>query len=71
MSAKNIVNPDHYKIAGRDRPGENVVPEVEKQKMAAEVTEAETRRARRRPAAAAGTGARTEASSGARTRRKK
>jgi hypothetical protein len=26
MSGKNIVNPDHYKIAGRDRPNETVRP---------------------------------------------
>jgi hypothetical protein len=26
VSRKNNVNPDHYKIAGRDRPNEDVVP---------------------------------------------
>lgn len=26
MSGKNIVNPDHYKIAGRDRKNENLPP---------------------------------------------
>jgi hypothetical protein len=25
MSRKNNVNPDHYKIAGRDRPGEDII----------------------------------------------
>jgi hypothetical protein len=34
MSGKNNVNPDHYKIAGRDRQGEDIVPEVEKKKYA-------------------------------------
>ena len=27
MSRKNNVNPDHYKVAGRDRPNEVVPPE--------------------------------------------
>ena len=27
MSRKNNVNPDHYKVAGRDRPNERLVPE--------------------------------------------
>jgi hypothetical protein len=32
--SKNInVNPDHYKVAGRERQGENVVHQVEKQKI--------------------------------------
>jgi len=26
MSRKNNVNPDHYKVAGRDRPNERLVP---------------------------------------------
>jgi hypothetical protein len=26
MSRKNNVNPDYYKIAGRDRPNEDVIP---------------------------------------------
>jgi hypothetical protein len=54
VSAKNIVNPDHYKLAGRDRPNERVVPEVEKRKMAAEAERAQARRTRKRQAAAAG-----------------
>jgi hypothetical protein len=36
MSKKNNVNPDHYKIAGRDRPGEDVVHERNKQSVALE-----------------------------------
>jgi hypothetical protein len=36
VSAKNIVNPDHYKLAGRDRPNEVILPGLEKRKMAAE-----------------------------------
>jgi len=27
MSRKNNVNPDHYKVAGRDRPNETIPPE--------------------------------------------
>jgi hypothetical protein len=27
MSRKNNVNPDHYKVAGRDRPNEDIKPE--------------------------------------------
>ena len=27
MSHKNNVNPDHYKVAGRDRPNEVIPPE--------------------------------------------
>ena len=34
MSHKNNVNPDHYKLAGRDRPNETVLSEEEKQKYA-------------------------------------
>jgi hypothetical protein len=26
MSRKNNVNPDHYKVAGRDRPNEDIPP---------------------------------------------
>jgi hypothetical protein len=36
MSGKNNVNPDHYKVAGRDRPGEDVVHERQKQSLAQE-----------------------------------
>ena len=48
MSAKNNVNPDHYKLAGRDRPNEHLVPEEEKQQMALETEQAKARRDRRR-----------------------
>jgi hypothetical protein len=34
MSNKNNVNPDFYKVAGRDRPGEDVVHERQKQSLA-------------------------------------
>ena len=27
MSRKNNVNPDHYKVAGRDRPNEDLKPQ--------------------------------------------
>jgi hypothetical protein len=36
MSKKNNVNPDHYKTAGRDRPGEDVVHERNRQEAALE-----------------------------------
>lgn len=31
---KSNVNPDHYKTAGRERQGEDIVPEIDKQKFA-------------------------------------
>jgi hypothetical protein len=34
MSKQINVNPDHYKVAGRERQGENVVHEVEKRALA-------------------------------------
>ncbi len=34
MSEKNNVNPDHYKVAGRDRQGEDILQEVHKQQYA-------------------------------------
>jgi hypothetical protein len=36
MSSKNNVNPDFYKVAGRDRPNESVIHEREKRSMAQE-----------------------------------
>jgi hypothetical protein len=53
MSSKSNVNPDHYKTAGRGRQGEDVVPELEKQRLAAE-QEARARRSRRPPRRARG-----------------
>jgi hypothetical protein len=50
MSKNSNVNPDHYKIAGRGRQGENVVPELEKQRLAREQEAAERRRRDRLPA---------------------
>jgi hypothetical protein len=48
--SKNInVNPDHYKTAGRERQGEDVVPELEKAKLKA--GGGLKRRRSRRPAA--------------------
>ena len=32
MSRRNNVNPDHYKVAGRQRQGEQVVHEVERRR---------------------------------------
>ncbi len=34
MSKKNNVNPDHYKTAGRERPGEDIVHDVYKRRYA-------------------------------------
>lgn len=34
MSKKNNVNPNHYKVAGRDRQGEDILQEVNKQQYA-------------------------------------
>jgi hypothetical protein len=34
MSKNNNVNPAHYKVGGRERQGEDVVHEIEKQKVA-------------------------------------
>ena len=40
MSRKNNVNPDHYKTAGRDRPNEVVLPEIEKKELTTKGTPA-------------------------------
>ena len=32
MSSKNNVNPDHYKIAGRERQGEDIIHDVYKRR---------------------------------------
>jgi len=34
MGKKNNVNPDHYKTAGREKPGQDVVQEIHNQKFA-------------------------------------
>lgn len=34
MSKKVNVNPDHYKTAGRERQGDDIVQEIHKQKFA-------------------------------------
>jgi hypothetical protein len=44
MSGKNNVNPDHYKVAGRNRPNETVIHERQKQAMAQERERLERRR---------------------------
>jgi hypothetical protein len=33
MSGKNNVNPDHYKVAGRDRPNEVIPPKYANRKL--------------------------------------
>jgi hypothetical protein len=42
MSSKNNVNPDHYKVAGRERPGDAALQDVQSQQFA----EIEARRKR-------------------------
>jgi hypothetical protein len=49
MSNKNNVNPDHYKVAGRDRQGEAVVHERQRQSLARDEAR-RARQAKRRPA---------------------
>lgn len=41
--SKNNVNPDHYKTAGRERPGQDVVQDIQKQKYTEAKAEQETR----------------------------
>lgn len=33
MSKNNNVNPNHYKVAGRERPGEDIVPRRHKRRL--------------------------------------
>jgi len=47
MSKRINVNPDHYKVAGRDRQGENIVQSVQKQAFAQQQAEAERWQAKR------------------------
>ncbi len=53
MSNKNNVNPDHYKVAGRDRQGETVVHDQQRQSMAR--GEARLLRRKKKAPTAAGT----------------
>ncbi len=39
MSKKNNVNPNHYKEEGRERPGQDIVQEIDKQKFTQAQTE--------------------------------
>ena len=48
MSSKNKVNPDHYKVAGRDTPAETVSQEVNRQQFKEAQTKPE-RRGRKAP----------------------
>lgn len=41
--SKNNVNPDHYKTAGRELPGQDIVPEIQKQKYTEAKAEQEAR----------------------------
>ena len=60
MSNKNNVNPDHYKVAGRDRQGETGVHERQRQSMA----RGQARLLRRKKAAPLAAGARRPAGDG-------
>ena len=52
MSNKNNVNPDHYKVAGRDRQGEAVVHDRQRQSMAREEARLARQKKTTRPAPA-------------------
>ena len=39
MGTKNNVNPNHYKEEGRERPGQDIVQEIHKQKFTQAQTE--------------------------------
>ena len=43
MSKKNNINPDHYKTAGRERPGEDIIHEVYKRRYAISKSQAGVR----------------------------
>ena len=43
MSKKNNINPDHYKTAGRERPGEDIMHEVYKRRYAISKSQAGVR----------------------------
>lgn len=47
MSKRINVNPDHYKVAGRERPGEDIVHEQHKRELA--IQEKMRERQHRRP----------------------
>ncbi len=44
MSSKNNVNPGTYKVAGRERQGENLVQEKDKQELATTREKAQPKR---------------------------
>jgi hypothetical protein len=48
MSKHNNVNPDHYKIAGRERQGEDINHHLERGAMGRQKTEIERARAKGR-----------------------
>jgi hypothetical protein len=48
MSKRINVNPDHYKVAGRERQGENIIHQLEKQAATAQFPGVRPRRGRRR-----------------------
>jgi hypothetical protein len=52
MSKRINVNPGHYKTAGRERQGEEVVSELEKQRLAASRVRRRTRRSKPRTSVA-------------------
>lgn len=41
MSKKNNVNPNHYKTRGREKPGQEIVHEIHKQKLTQTADDAE------------------------------
>jgi hypothetical protein len=47
MGKNQVVKPDHFKVAGRERPGKNVAVEVQKQQFSK--IEESTHSGKRRP----------------------
>jgi hypothetical protein len=56
MSSKNNVNPDHYKIAGRERQGEYIVHDLHKRRYKQSKAGAGARRRNFIPGAGPGAG---------------
>ena len=48
MSKNNNVNPGQYKVAGRERPGEDINPQKERAKLAENMQQTRTKGARAR-----------------------
>lgn len=49
MSKKDVIKPGHFKLGGRFRPGQDIVPEDHKQEFATEQAEREEAEAEETP----------------------